>query len=399
MKKILIVIGIFLVVFIAFVVKKGADFYKGIYKQKGGGIQSILPKAKTEYNFLLLGYGGPGHDGPYLTDSMMVAHVDLTKNTISLISLPRDIFVKIPTKSGADFHMKINAVYQSGMFPKDYPDINTAKYPDVSLVKHVVQVVTGLPIDNYVTIDFAGFEKGIDVLGGVDVNVMKAFDDYEYPIDGKENELCGKESDFAQIEKFLKPGYSQDEMNQLFKDKPDLETFFKNITADPKAAFPCRYEHLHFDAGVVHMDGKTALKYVRSRHSIQDGTDFGRAARQQQFVKAVKDKVISLGMLTKISPLLDELQNHIKMDVSIDEMKKFMGEAVDAGKYRTINIRMSNDDYLKDSVSDTYGYILIPRTGMDNWTGIRTMIQNAIAEITPTPSPAPTTKLTPPVKK
>lgn len=398
MKKVLIILGVFLVVFLAYFVKKGADFYKGIYKQKPG-IAGILPAEKNQYNILLLGYGGPGHDGPYLTDSIMIAHIDTKANKIALISLPRDIFVKVPTKSGADFHMKVNAVYQTGLFPKDYPDVNTTKYPDVSLVKHVVQNVTGLPIDNYATIDFAGFEKAIDIMGGVDVKVLKTFDDYGYPIEGKEDDLCGRDADFAQIDKYMKPGFDENEKTQFFKDHPDLETFYNDIQADPPVkAFPCRYEHLHFDAGIVHMDGKTALKYVRSRHSIQDGTDFGRAARQQEFVRSVKEQVISLNMITKIGPLLDELKNHIKMDISVDEMKKFMAEAVDASKYRLINIRMSNEDYLKDSYDQNYGYILAPRAGIDNWTLVHNMIRNSIDEITPTPTPAPTAKVTPSAK-
>ena len=249
----------------------------------------VLPKEKTQYNILLLGYGGPGHDGPYLTDSMMVAHIDLKTNKTALLSLPRDLWIKLPTKSKADFHAKINSIYQLGLFPTEFPDVDTQKYPDTTLVKKAVSDITGLTIDNYVTIDFTGFTKGIDILGGVVVDVQKTFDDYEYPIDGKEKDLCGKDEDFAKIEKFLKPGFSEDEKKDTLKDKPELEKFLKDITEDPKEAFPCRYEHLHFDKGKVFMNGETALKYVRSRHSAQDGNDFARGARQQQFVKSIKE--------------------------------------------------------------------------------------------------------------
>lgn len=396
MKKALLIICIFLLVFIAYFVTKGLTFYRGI---TNGVLNKTPVVEKTAYNILLLGYGGPGHDGPYLTDSMMVLHVDLDANKIVLISLPRDLWVGLPTKSNIDFHSKINTIYQMGLFPKDYPDVDTTTYPDGALVKKAVQTATGLTIDNFVAIDFTGFEKGIDILGGVDVQVIKAFDDYGYPIDGKENDLCGRDADFAQIEKFLKPGFSENEKTQLFKDKPDLETFYNNVLKDPPSdAFPCRYEHLHFDAGLVHMGGATALKYVRSRHSLQDGTDFGRGARQQQFVKSVKDKVINLGIITKIGPLLDELQNHIKTDISVSETKKFIGETKDAASYRLINIRMSDSDYLKAGYSDYGGYILNPRTGQDNWNEIHTMIQNGIMEITPTPTsrsipPTPSSQL------
>ena len=55
--------------------------------------------------------------------------------------------------------------------------------------------------------------------------------------------------------------------------------------------FNCRYENLHFDKGIQHMDGTTALKYARSRHSNMDGGDFNRAERQKLVVTAIRDKI------------------------------------------------------------------------------------------------------------
>lgn len=385
-KKLLIIVFTFVVVYIAYFAFRGASFYN--YIARSGANNTPAPVEKTEYTFLLLGYGGPGHEGPYLTDSMMVAHVDLKKNAVSLISLPRDLWVSLPTKSGEDFHAKINSLYQMGMYEwKNFPDVKIKNTGTTELVKQAVQTVTGLTIDNIVTVDFAGFEKAVDALGGIDVTVLKTFDDYGYPIDGKENDLCGKDADFALIEKFLKPGFDETEKEKLFKDKPELELYFNNITTKdpPVEAFPCRYEHLHFDAGKVHMDGITALKYVRSRHSLQDGSDFGRGARQQQFVKAIKDKLLNVSILANVFPLMDQLKDHINLDVSPDELKKFMAEAKDITSYKIITIRMSDTDYLKSSSSDYGGYILIPRVGQDNWKEIQTMIRNEILEITPVP--------------
>ena len=401
-KKFAFIVLAFVGVYVAYFVFRGANFYN--YIAKNGAKNTPAPVEKTEYTFLLLGYGGPGHDGPYLTDSMMVAHVDLKKNTVALISLPRDLWVNLPTKSGDVFHSKINSVYQMGMYEwKNFPDVVVKNTGTPELVKQAVQKVTGLTVDNVVTVDFAGFEKAVDALGGIDVTVLKTFDDYGYPIEGKENDLCGRDADFAQIEKYLKPGYDEAEKQQLFKDKPELEKFFNDITIKdpPSDAFPCRYEHLHFDAGKVHMDGATALKYVRSRHSLQDGSDFGRGERQQQFVKAIKNKLLNVSILTNVFPLMDQLKDHISIDVSSDELKKFMAEAKDLTSYRILGLHMSDTDYLKSSYSDYGGYILVPRTGMDNWSEIKTMIHNGILEITPTPTPGPTRtiSLTPAKKK
>jgi anionic cell wall polymer biosynthesis LytR-Cps2A-Psr (LCP) family protein len=141
------------------------------------------------------------------------------------------------------------------------------------------------------------------------------------------------------------------------------------------------------------MDGETALKYVRSRHSLQDGTDFGRAARQQQFVRAIKNKILSVGIVAKVFPLMEQLQNHITVDVSPGDLNKFAAEAKDISAYKIINIRMSDSDYLKSSFSDYGGYILIPRTGEDNWKEVHSVIQNGILKKKLTPTPLPTNKV------
>jgi len=402
-KKLLIIVLAFIGVYMAYFTLQTADFYKTIYKNKNGNGTPIV-KNKTEYNILLLGFGGIDdngkvHEGPYLTDSLMIAHIDIKKNTVTLVSLPRDIWVKLPTKTKEVFHSKINSVYQIALNSTNYPAVDIRKPGTADLLAKAVQTITGLPIDNYVAVDFAGFEKAIDSLGGVDVDVQKTFDDYEYPLADKEKELCGKEAEFEQVKKFMEPGFNEEEKKKLFSEKPELEKFFKDITEEPKDAFPCRYEHLHFDKGMTHMDGATALKYVRSRHSLQDGTDFGRGARQQQFVKALKNKLISVGIITRVFSLMNEVKTHVETDVSIDQMKKFLSEAADAAKYRFIGIHMSDSDYLRSSFSDYGGYILIPRMGEDNWKEVHSVISNAILEITPTPSPMPTRKATPSPQK
>jgi len=269
-------------------------------------------------------------------------------------------------------------VYQIGLFPSTFPDVDVKKAGSTDVLKTSIKTITGLTIDNVVTVDFTGFAKAVDALGGIDVQVQKTFDDYEYPIDGKEKDTCDKK-------------------DQALDDALKLAT--SSAIGVAPTAFPCRFEQLHFDAGKVHMDGATALKYVRSRHSLQDGSDFGRAARQQQFVKAVKDKLLNVSILANVFPLMEQLKDHISMDVSSDELKKFVAEAKDIVSYKIITVRMSDTDYLKSSYSDYGGYILIPRTGQDNWVEIHTMIQNGINEVKPTPTPRPTNKVTPTVKK
>lgn len=394
-KAVIIFLGVILA-FIAIFVFKAHDLYKSINTGDLPGFHkpTVSPQ-KTSYNILLLGYGGEGHDGAYLTDTMMVAHIDLKTNRAVLVSLPRDLWVKVPGKN-EDFHAKINSVYQMGLDPQDFPQIAskyTGKQGAAELVKKTVGDLTGLEIDNYVGVDFGGFKQIIDMVGGVDINVDTTFDDYEYPIEGKENELCGKDDQFKQVEPFLNDTNASDEAKlALFKDKPDLETFYKNITDDPAQAFPCRYEHLHFDKGPMHMDGTTALKYARSRHSLQDGTDFGRARRQQKVIEAVKNKVFSITFLPKILPLMEDAKSFVRMDLDIDQIQKLLGEAgKDASKYSTTSIVPSLDDFLKNAVADNGQYILAPQGGIDDWAAMRVWIHNVVEGITPTPTPAPAT--------
>ena len=345
-------LGLFLLLAI-FLSIKLASFYNNIYtKKNGSGIIKKPYVEKTAYNILIMGYGGAGHQGAYLTDTMMVAHIDTKKRDSTLISIPRDIWVRVPTSSGSKFHSKINAVYQMGLFPNNYPDI-PAKYEGEQgageLVKEVVKTVTGLEIDNYVAIDFAGFEKGVDLLGGVDISVARTFDDFEYPIAGYEDDLCGKQE----------------------SDLPELE---KIATESPEIAFPCRYEHLHFDAGLQHMDGVTALKFVRSRHSNEDGGDLARASRQQLFLDSVKSQVISLGFIPKAIPLLDELGDHIKTDVDPILANKLILSAEVGEDYTMSQFVLDDKAYITATTSSNGQFILIPTLGEDKWSAVHKAI-------------------------
>ena len=143
---------------------------------------------RTDFNILIMGYGGGNHDGAYLTDSMILAHLDFATQKVSLISIPRDLWVKIPFNGDENQYGKINSAYAIGIDDKNYSN-KLQQYQGPAgggvLAKTIVSQITGLPIDKFVAIDFNGFTKSIDALGGVDVNVEKTFTDTQYPIEGK----------------------------------------------------------------------------------------------------------------------------------------------------------------------------------------------------------------------
>ncbi len=341
-------------IMLAFLIKT-VFFYKAIYRPKQTGAQAVKKEPKTAYNILLLGYGGEGHDGAYLTDTMIVLHLNIKRKLATLISIPRDIWVQLPTESGQPYGAKINTVFQIERFPTTFPDV-TAQ----GLTKSMVTSITGLPIDNYVTVDFDGFKKSIDIIGGVNINVARAFTDKEYPVDGMEKDLCGKTE----------------------ADLPELE---KIATQSPVLAFPCRYETLAFSAGPQEMDAVRALKYVRSRHGDADGGDFGRAARQQLFLEAVREKVVSVGFIPKILPLMNELQDDIETDIDPALIQQFIGELSRSDSYRVNKVVLSNNDYLDFGRSSDGQSILMPKAGMNKWSEVHAWIEE---EITATATPS-----------
>jgi len=326
------------------------------------------PDPLAPFNILLLGYGGAGHDGGDLTDTMIVAHVEPKVKKVTLISIPRDLWVPIPTNGESVIYSKINAAYAIGLDDRKYPnklDIYKGQAGGGALAKYAVKQVLGEDVRYFASIDFGGFVRIIDALGGVDVNVPRTFDDNFYPIKGEEDNTCG---------------YTAEELAEIHKKYSGFQL---------EQQFTCRYEHLHFDKGITHMDGATALKFVRSRHSDTDGSDFARSSRQQALIQAAKDKVLSLGIINNFVPFVTQFASVLRTDVSISEGKKILDIMGDPRDYKIGTIVLSTDNVLKDSFSTDRQYILLPKAGQDNYSEIQSYIQSQL-----NPSPTPTKVVT-----
>ncbi len=193
--------------------------------------------------------------------------------------------------------------------------------------------ILNLPIDYYVRIDFAGFVKIIDDLGGIKVYVDNTLDDYEYPIMGNE-----------------------------------------------EAPYSERYEYLHIDQGWQKMDGQLALKYARSRHAAGiAGSGFARAQRQQRILGAVKDKVISLHILFKptlISSIINNIEENFSTNIKIWEMVKFWDMLKDVKSENIIAKVLDNSasGLLIDTMTSDGAYVLLPRNG--DFAEIQYLINN-----------------------
>src|SRR3954447_8707762 len=179
--------------------------------------------------------GGGTDDGSARSDTAMIIHVYEGHKEASVVSMPRDTLIDRPacTDTKGDKHPAANRV----MFNEAYSTGGAA-----CTVK-TVESLTGLRMDHYLEVDFAGFEKLIDELGGVPVTTTKNID-------------------------------------------------------DPQS-------HLDLKAGTHQLTGRQALGLVRTRHGVGDGSDLGRIQLQQAFVKALVDQVKHLGVLSSPKKLYD----------------------------------------------------------------------------------------------
>lgn len=331
---------------------------------------------EKKINVLLLGVGGGTHEGPDLTDTIIFASVDPIAKKVTLVSLPRDLWAP-------ELGAKVNSAYT---FAKEKEPGN-----ELDSTKKLVGGILGQQIDYAVKIDFGGFVKAVDIAGGLDVDVARTFDDYEYPIAGKEDSSCGLSD--AQI--------------------ASMSAAIASASASEGESFPCRYEHLHFTKGQNHMNGETALKYVRSRHALgPEGSDFARSKRQEKVISAFRSKVFSAGTLlnpVKFVNLLTTLKGSIDTDIKESEYGDFvnLAEAMKGAKISSAIIDQGDSSeerlglLIHPDISPEYNnaWVLAPRAGNGNYTEIQTYIacfihggncmvgENGI--VTPTPKPSP----------
>lgn len=270
-------------------------------------------------NILLLGIAGKGKAGTNLTDTIMIASLDTKNNQVALFSIPRDFYIKIPDDN---LQMKINSVYQHGL--NKYRDSDRS----AKVLESVISDMTSLPINYYAILNFDGFEKAIDAIGGI--NVMNERDIYDPRYPG--------------------PNYS--------------------------------YETFRLEKGFQHLSGATALKYARERHDDPEG-DFGRAKRQQQVMQTTKNKIFSTSTLfnfVALNKLLDTLGDNVTTDISTAEMESFfeLSKKLDTNNINNVVVDAWNKDSLLKVSHVFFGnsraFVLIPRAG--NMSEIQELAQN-----------------------
>jgi LCP family protein required for cell wall assembly len=220
----------------------------------------IVPNPELgRVNILVLGVDQrPSQKAATRTDTMILLTVDPASKTAGMLSIPRDLWVRIPTVG----YNKITTAHYYGE-ANDYPGGGPA------LAAKTVEKEFGVRPHYYVRVNFAGFEKIIDHIGGIDIYVEKTINDPKYPD--------------------------------------------HNYGFDP----------LYIPAGQQHFNGEMALKYARTRHS---DSDYGRMRRQQQVIEAVVRRVLDTGQLdtliAKAPTLWQSFQDTVETDIPLEVMVK-----------------------------------------------------------------------------
>ncbi len=238
----------------------------------------IFPMNEQRVTVLVMGIDRRP-DEPFIsrTDTMIVMSINPAKNSAVMLSVPRDLYVEIPGFG----RNRINTAFVYGSQGNN-PAAGAA------LSMQTIEYNLGIPIDHYVLVDFSAVVRGVDAIGGIDVDVPFEIYDPEFP-----------------------------DMNY-------------------------GYDPLYIPAGRQHLDGLLALKYARTRHV---DNDFGRAQRQQQVILAVREKVLGLGvtqLLGQLPFLYQQLDDGVRTDLSLDQMLTL---AQAASEIPTENIRSEVIDY------------------------------------------------------
>ena len=219
------------------------------------------------FNILLLGSDNDSkfHSGAVLTQTDIVVRVDLAQHKVTMVSIPRDMWL---TRDDGVCCNKLDEI--SNVETDGVSGALNKKLHGFAHTAATIEADFGIPINAYAWVGLDGFVKVIDTLGGVDVDVLHPIVDDAYPKDINNND-------------------------------------------------PFAYQRLYIPSGPQHLDGQEALDYVRSRHSDLLG-DFGRSARQQSVLVALKKKLDIPSILGKLDQFATDLQGSVLTSLSINQV-------------------------------------------------------------------------------
>lgn len=312
-----VLIVLFIFLFISF--QKALAFGTAISTQSPLSTQTGYMNGSGRVNILLMGYGGSGHDGAYLTDSMVIMSIIPSTHHTTLISVPRDLWVQNPANSGN--YTKLNDIY-----PVAAGDNNQDPVAGGNATAQKVSLITGLQINYWMTINFAGFQDFIDAINGIDVDVPDSFT-ANYPAN----------------------------------DDPSVNASWTTVT---------------FTKGEQHMDGKTAIEYARARYVINnaaEASDFARSQRQQLIMQAALVKLKQWQTWPHLFDAMNKLKTTLYSNLSLADLT-FFALRMDLKNAHRVGISVSN--VLVYATSDDGQSILLPAN--NDWSIIPSYIQKQL---------------------
>ncbi|MDX1607801.1 MAG: LCP family protein, partial [Candidatus Spechtbacterales bacterium] len=220
-----------------------------------------IEKEADRLDILVLGIRGSGDpNGGLLADTMILVSFDKKNDKVSMVSLPRDLYVDMPEYPNKE---KINFAYALGEQRKPGGG-------GLTLSKEVVKYITGVYVDHAVVMNFEGFERLVNIMGGV--QIYRNTDFYEtkqWQGEGKEGSpFWYKESADAEAGQITQ---NENEEEQQTDDVQDIQQEDSQENTAVSAPEPREeYWVFHVPAGTSNLDGNSALYYVRSRYSSSD---------------------------------------------------------------------------------------------------------------------------------
>lgn len=332
----LVVAGIVLITG-GFLITKGLLQAHKVFKG-GGKAAALQAEVKPELlkgegdgriNVLLLGRGGDNHEGPDLTDTLLVVSIDPVNKTANMVSIPRDLWVTVDGYSS-----KINSVFANHKYAalnKNPKDKAAAEKAGITSVEQTVAQVLGIPIHYYGMVDFDAFKQAVDTVGGVDINVPADLTVSEHMYD----DTVGK-------------------------------SYYLNVAA-----------------GTQHFDGTKALFFTRSRHTSPRG-DFDRTERQRLFIQALSQKILSAGTYTnpvKLSQLMSNFGNHVSTDFSINDSIRLanIAKGINAANIKSIGLADPPNNYVRTDMVNGQS-IVRPTAGIGDYSDIQSFIRNTLKD-------------------
>ncbi|QOS99186.1 LCP family protein [Brevibacterium sp. JNUCC-42] len=282
-------------------------------------VQSTLPvdssySSSKPISVVMLGRDTREETGSVNTDVMIVGVIDPDTKKVTMISIPRDTRVKIPGYRG--YH-KVNAVFANGEVERRQAKAKgqTPTENGITLTKKTLEQVLGIPINHYVEVDFNGFKAVVDAVGGVEVNIDR----------------------------------------RLVYDDPTDNT------------------HINLNPGRQVLNGKNALDYVRHRHDNRGtkyySNDFDRNNRQQEVIKEIMNKMLSIEGFAKLPKVIETSGDHVHTDFS---KQQILGIANDFKNFNMDNfVVVDSGAFWSSSTS----YTLLPTSKRDE---IRQTLQSAM---------------------